>query len=75
VLLRAGRDYPLAIRLLQRYLTAPVEEGPSFKAHDVLGQLLERQGDLRAAASEYRAALALAHTYTRAQEDLKRVEH
>ncbi|HKI27795.1 MAG TPA: tetratricopeptide repeat protein [Candidatus Sulfotelmatobacter sp.] len=75
VLLRAGRDYPLAIRLLQRYLTAPVEAGPAFKAHDVLGQILERQGDLRAAASEYRAALALAHTYARAQEDLKRVEH
>ena len=31
VLLKAGRDYPLALRLLHRYLEAPVEEGPAFK--------------------------------------------
>lgn len=74
VLLHAGRDYPLAVRLLHRYLAAPVEEGPAFKAHDLLGQLLERQGDRQAAAAEYRAALALAHSYKRAQEDLQRVE-
>jgi tetratricopeptide (TPR) repeat protein len=75
VLQRAGRDYPLAIRLLRRYLQSPVEEAPAFKAHDMLGQLLEKQGDRNAAAEEFRAALALAHTYARAQEDLRRVEH
>ena len=75
VLQRAGRDYPLAVRLLRRYLASPVEEAPAFKAHDMLGQLLEKQGDRHAAAEEFRAALALAHTYTRAQEDLKRIEH
>ena len=75
VLLRAGRDYPLAIRLLRRYLESPVEECPAFKAHDYLGQLLEKQGDKRAAAEEFRAALALSHTDARAQEHLKRVEH
>lgn len=75
LLLRAGRDYPLAIRLLRRYLEAPVEEGPAFKAHDYLGQLLEKQGDRRGAAEEFRAALALSHTYARAQENLRRVEH
>jgi len=75
VLLRAGRDYPLAIRLLRRYLQSPVEEAPAFKAHDMLGQLLEKQGDRKAAAEEFRAALALAHTYAHAQEDLRRVEH
>jgi tetratricopeptide (TPR) repeat protein len=74
VLLHAGRDYPLAVRLLHRYLAAPVEEGPAFKAHDLLGQLLEKQGDRQGAATEYRAALALAHSYTRAREDLQRVE-
>ena len=63
------------MRLLRRYLASPVEEGPAFKAHDLLGQLLEKQGDRRAAAEEYRAALTLAHTYTRAEEGLKRVEH
>jgi tetratricopeptide (TPR) repeat protein len=74
ILLRTGRDFPLAERLLRRYLSAPVEEGPAFKAHDMLGQILEKQGDRHAAAEEYRAALALAHGYTRAQENLKRVE-
>lgn len=75
LLLRTGRDFPLAVRLLRQYLSAPVEEGPAFKAHDLLGQLLEKQGDLRAAAEQYRAALALAHNYARAEEDLKRVDH
>jgi tetratricopeptide (TPR) repeat protein len=74
ILQRAGRDYPLAVRLLRRYLSSPVEEAPAFKAHDLLGQLLEKQGDRRAAAAEFRAALALAHSFARAQEDLKRVE-
>jgi len=74
MLLRTGRDFPLAVRLLRRYLSAPVEEAPAFRAHELLGQLLERQGDRHAAAEEYRAALALAHNYTRAREDLQRVE-
>jgi tetratricopeptide (TPR) repeat protein len=75
MLLRTERNYPLAAKLLRRYLAAPVEEGPAFKAHDMLGQVLEKQGDRKAAAEEYQAALNLAHDYTRAQEDLKRVDH
>jgi hypothetical protein len=75
LLLHTGRNYALGVRFLRRYLLSPVEEGPAFKAHDLLGQLLEKQGDRHAAAEEFRAALALSHTYTRAQEDLKRVEH
>ncbi len=75
LLLRTSRDYPMAVRLLRRYLAAPIEEGPAFKAHDLLGQVLERQGDRRAAAEEFRAALSLSHTYARAKEDLQRVEH
>lgn len=76
LLLRTERDYPLAVRLLRRYFaTGTVEEGPAFKAHDLLGQLLEKQGDRHAAADEYRAALTLFHNYKRAEENLKRVEH
>ncbi|HKV80648.1 MAG TPA: tetratricopeptide repeat protein [Candidatus Sulfotelmatobacter sp.] len=76
LLMRTGRDPALGIRLLRRYFSAgPVEEGPAFKAHEYWGQLLERQGDHRAAAQEYHAALALFHNYGRAEEDLKRVEH
>ena len=74
ILLRANRDYPTAIRLLHKYLAAPVEEGPAFKAHAQLGELLEKQGDRKGAAGEYRAALALAHNYALARDGLKRVE-
>ncbi len=75
ILLRTGRNYALGIELVRRYLSGPtVEEGPAFKAHYTLGQLLEKQGDRSAAAQEYRAALALAREYTRAQEALKRIE-
>jgi len=74
--LRTSRDYDLGVRLIRRYFSGgPVEEGPAFKAHDYLGQLLERQGDRRRAAEEYRASLALFHGYRHAQENLKRVEH
>jgi tetratricopeptide (TPR) repeat protein len=74
MLFGTGRDLALAVRLLRRYLSAPVEEGPAFWAHDLLGRMLEKQGDRRAAAAEYRAALALHHNYAQAKEDLKRVE-
>ena len=73
ILLRTGTDYPLAVRLVRRYLASnTVEEAPSFKAHCLLGELLEKENDRAAAAAEYRAALALAHTYRPAQEGLKR---
>ena len=76
VLLRTGRDYLLGVRLLRRCLSSPpAEAAPVFKVHYLLGQLLEKQGDRQAAVEEYRAALALAHNFTRAQEALKRVEH
>jgi tetratricopeptide (TPR) repeat protein len=74
ILLRASRDYPIAIRLVRRYIASSntVEEAPVFKAHVLLGELLEKQGDRPAAAEQYRAALAMAHTYRQAQEGLKR---
>jgi Tfp pilus assembly protein PilF len=73
---RAGRNFPLAIELVQRYLSGPlVEEAPAFKAQYLLGTLLEKQGDRQGAARAYRASLALAHEFGRAQEALKRVDH
>jgi tetratricopeptide (TPR) repeat protein len=75
ILLRTGRDYPMAIRFVRRYVASSntVEEAPVFKARCLLGELFEKQGDRPAAAEEYRAALALAHNYRQAQEGLKRV--
>jgi tetratricopeptide (TPR) repeat protein len=75
MLIRSGRNIPLAAQLLRRYLTsgATVEDAPAFKAHYLLGTALEKQGDKAAAAAEYRAALALAKGYAPAQEAVKRV--
>jgi Tfp pilus assembly protein PilF len=61
--------------LLRRYVTSAftVEQAPAFKAHYLLGTVLEKQGDNQAAAREYRAALALAKSFSAAQEALNRV--
>ena len=76
VILRSGHDYALGIHLVEHYLdNDPVEAGPVFKAHYILGQLFEKQEDKKSAAERYRAALALAHDFTRAREALKRLEH
>jgi tetratricopeptide (TPR) repeat protein len=73
MLFRTGRSLPLAIRLVRHYLSSPVEEWPAFKAHHLLGELLERQGDHAAAAKEYREALSMAHSFAPAQQGLQRV--
>jgi tetratricopeptide (TPR) repeat protein len=75
MLFRTGRNYPMAIELLRRYISSSnaVEEAPVFKARCMLGDLLEKQGDHKAAAEEYRAALALAHNYRPAQDGLSHV--
>src|SRR5882757_7545134 len=73
-LYRTDRSFTFAIELLKRYLSdGPVEEAPAFKAHCLLGQLLEKQGDKTAAAAEYRAGMALARNYEPCRQGLKRV--
>jgi TolA-binding protein len=63
-----------AVELLRRYFAeGPVEEGPAFRAHYLLGQLLEKQGDKAGAAAEYRASLALARNFGLAKQALIRV--
>ena len=76
ILYRSGRNYPFAVELLQRYLTAgPVEAAPAFKARYLLGMCLEKQGDKVGAAREYRASLSLARNFGNAQQALNRVAH
>src|SRR5258705_1755991 len=73
-LLRTDRDLPFAVQLVQRYLAAPtVEQNPPFKAHYLLGNILEKQGDKQGAVKEYQTALALAKDFGRAREALNRV--
>jgi len=76
MLYRAERSYPFATELLHRYLaTGPVEAAPAYKAHYLLGLLLEKQGDKAGAANEYRASLALVRNFAVAQQALNRVTH
>jgi tetratricopeptide (TPR) repeat protein len=74
MLYRNGRDYTFATELLHRYLASgPVEAAPAFKARYLLGLLLEKQGDKKGAAQEYRASLSLARNFGNAQQALNRV--
>jgi tetratricopeptide (TPR) repeat protein len=73
-LLRANRDLPFATQLVRRYLSSStVEQAPQFKAHYLLGSILEKQGDKEGAAKEYQSALTLAKDYGRAREALNRI--
>jgi len=75
VLIGTQRDLPEAGELLRRYLAKEtVEDAPAFKAHYLLGTLLEQQGDTRAATQEYRNALSLARDFSLAQDALKRLD-
>lgn len=74
ILIREGRNFPGAIEMLHRYLAGTtVEAAPAFKAHYLLGTVLEKEGNKQAAAQEYRAALAMASEFSRAQEALSRL--
>lgn len=70
----AGRNYAGAIQILKTYLAGKtVEDGPAFRAHFLIGEMLEKTGDRVGAAAEYKAALALASNYPLARDGLKRV--
>jgi tetratricopeptide (TPR) repeat protein len=52
-LIQAQRNLPAAAELLRRYLAnETVEDAPAFKAHYLLGTLLEQRGDNRAARNQ-----------------------
>jgi len=75
ILFGAGRNFQGAAQYVRQYLVVgPTEDAPAFHAHYLLGEILEKQGDVQGAATEYRAALALAKDYSRATEALHRLE-
>jgi tetratricopeptide (TPR) repeat protein len=76
ILINTGRDLSEAAELLRRYVSSSgtVEEAPVFKAHYLLGTILEREGDQKAAAEQYRAALSLAKSFSPAQDALNRLK-
>jgi tetratricopeptide (TPR) repeat protein len=64
-LIRAERELPLAVKLLEQYIASPnkTEDAPAFVAYGRLAQLHEKLGDQQAAGSDRAAALALARDY------------
>ncbi len=75
VLFSGGRNFPAAVQFLRSYLSsnALVADAPAFQAHYLLGSIFERQGNIQAAAQEYRSALSLARGFESAREALTRV--
>ncbi len=71
----AGRNFAEARQLVQKYLASPSqpEAAPAYRAHYLLGSILEKQGDIQAAAAEYRTSLSLAHQFDLAQTALNRI--
>ena len=62
---RSGRELDLAASLVRKYLNGGrlSEESPAFRAHWLLGELLEMRGDHVAAQAEFQASVALARDF------------
>jgi len=76
LLFQAGRNFPGAITLLQKYIAngSQPETAPAYRAHYLLGEIFEKQGDRQGAASQFRAALSLANEFEPARTALERVK-
>jgi len=75
LLLHTGRNYAGAAQMLRHYVAQedPAEDGPAFRAHYLLGIVLEKQGKKNEASVEFQAALKMASQYRPAQDALARV--
>jgi tetratricopeptide (TPR) repeat protein len=74
-LFQAGKDFASAVQYLKQYLSsgAMTEDAPAFRAHYLLGQIYEKMGNKSDAATEYKAALALASGFAPANKALGRL--
>ena len=75
LLIGRGRNFAGAAQILKNYIASGKkdEDGPTFRAHFLLGQLYEKQGNKPGAIEEYRASLSQAQNFRPAQEALKRL--
>jgi tetratricopeptide (TPR) repeat protein len=75
LLVHSGRNFAGAAQMLQHYVSEedPSEDGPAFRAHYLLGVLLEKLGKKKEAAAEFQTALNMASQYRPAQDALARV--
>jgi tetratricopeptide (TPR) repeat protein len=74
VLMQSG-NLEGAAHLLERYLSSPttVEDAPVFKAHYLLGTVLERQGHPQQAIAQYQLALSFARNFAPARSAIERL--
>jgi len=75
LLVHAGRDFAGAAQMLRHYVSEQdtAEDGPAFRAHYLLGVVLEKLGKKKEAAGEFQTALNMASEYRPAQDALARV--
>ncbi len=75
ILYQSDQDLTAAAKLVRDYLLSEnkVEEAPAFRAHFLLGSILEKQGQKQAAVAEYRAALDLNSDFADARTALDRL--
>lgn len=75
LLLRVGRNLPLAATLLRRYIDQgeKSEDAPVFQAQHLLGQILEKTGDVQGAKLAYLAARSAASDFAPPNAALKRL--
>jgi tetratricopeptide (TPR) repeat protein len=75
LLLRVGRNLPLAAALLRRYIDQGTksEDAPVFQAQHLLGQILEKSGDIQGAKMAYLAARSTASEFAPPGAALKRL--
>ena len=76
VLNRSGRNLPGAADYLHEYLSTGRfdEDAPAFRAHYLLGQILEKMQRRSEAIAEYRTALNMASDFKKAQTALDRLQ-
>lgn len=75
LLLRTGRNNDLAVSMLRRYIAhgSRTEDWPLFRAQYLLGQVLEKAGDVAGAREAYMSAHNLASDFAPAMAALKRI--
>ncbi len=76
ILYRSGRNYPGAVAYLRQYLSDERfdEDAPAFRAHYLLGELLEKMQKRADAIAEYRTTLSMASDFKKAQSALDRLQ-
>lgn len=76
ILNRSGRNLPGALQHLRQYIAEGRfdEDAPAFRAHYLMGQILEKMQHRTEAVAEYRTTLAMASDFKKAQTALDKLQ-